>query len=83
MKRHDVFALLHEMPGDIDPDDLIDRLYWRQKIAMAEAAAEAGDVFSHEAVVRHEAGCTSLGRAVVCVGSGRARRMIASRGRNR
>jgi hypothetical protein len=52
MKKHDVLALLHEMPDDIDPDDLMYRLYLRQKIEAAEAAAEAGDVLPHEEVVR-------------------------------
>ena len=61
MKKHDVLALLHEMPDNIDPDDLMYRLYLRQKIEVAEAAAEAGDVIPHEAVVRR--GCNSLGRS--------------------
>ena len=52
MKKHAVLALLHEMPDDIDTADLIYRLYLRHKIAAAEAAAEAGAVMPHEAVVR-------------------------------
>lgn len=52
MKKYDVLVLLHEMPDDIDTDDLIYRLYLRQKIEMAEAAAEAGGVIPHEEVVR-------------------------------
>lgn len=52
MKKHDVLALLHEMPDDIDPDDLMYRLYLRHKIEAAEAAAEAGDVIAHDEVLR-------------------------------
>jgi hypothetical protein len=42
MKKHVVLALLHEMPDDIDTEDLMYRLYLWQKIEVAEAAAEAG-----------------------------------------
>ena len=52
MKKHDVLALLHEMPDDIDTDDLMYRLYLRHKIEVAEEATEAGDVVSHEEVMR-------------------------------
>jgi predicted transcriptional regulator len=52
VKKHDVLALLHEMPDDIDTDDLMYRLYLRQKIEAAEDAAEAGDVIPHDEVVR-------------------------------
>jgi hypothetical protein len=52
MKKQDVLALLRDMPEDIDTDDLLYRLYLRQKLAAAEAAAEAGDVIPHDAVVR-------------------------------
>jgi len=52
LKKHDVLALLHEMPDDIDTDDLMYRLYLRQKIEAAEDAAEAGDVIPHDEVAR-------------------------------
>lgn len=52
MKKHDVLALLHEMPDDIDTDDLMYRLYLRQKIEVAEDAAEAGDVMAHDEMLR-------------------------------
>jgi len=52
VKKHDVLALLREMPDDIDTDDLMYRLYLRQKLDAAEAAAETGDVISHDEVVR-------------------------------
>ncbi len=52
MKKNDVLALLREMPDDIDTDDLMYRLYLRQKLETAEAAAETGDVIPHDEVVR-------------------------------
>ena len=52
MKKNDVLALLREMPDDIDTDDLMYRLYLRQKLEAAEAAAETGDVIPHDAVIR-------------------------------
>jgi hypothetical protein len=52
VKKNDVIALLHEMPEDIDVDDLIYRLYLKQKIEAAEVAAEAGDLMPHDEAVR-------------------------------
>ena len=52
MKKNDVLALLREMPEDIDTDDLMYRLYLRQKLEAAEAAAETGDIIPHDEVVR-------------------------------
>ena len=52
MKKNDVLALLREMPDDIDTDDLMYRLYLRQKLEAAEAAAETEDVIPHDEVVR-------------------------------
>jgi len=52
VKKNDVLALLREMPEDIDTDDLMYRLYLRQKLEAAEAAAETGDIISHDEVVR-------------------------------
>ena len=52
MKKSEVLELLREMPDDIDADDLIYRLYLKQKLEAAEAAAEAGDVIPHADVVR-------------------------------
>ena len=52
MKKHDVLALLREMPDDIDTDDLMYRLYLRQKLEAAEAAAETGDIIPHDEAVR-------------------------------
>lgn len=52
MKKNDVLALLRAMPDDMDTDDLMYRLYLRQKLEAAEAAAETGDILSHDEVVR-------------------------------
>ena len=52
MKKNDVLALLREMPDDIDTDDLMYRLYLRQKFEAAEAAVETGDIIPHDEVVR-------------------------------
>ena len=52
MKKEEILELLRDMPEDIDADDLIYRLYLKQKLETGEAAAEAGDVLPHEAVVK-------------------------------
>ena len=52
MKKSDVLALLREMPDDIDTDDLMYRLFMRQKLEAAEAAAATGDIISHDEVMR-------------------------------
>jgi len=44
VKKEEILELLREMPEDIDADDLIYRLYLKQKLETGEAAAEAGDV---------------------------------------
>ncbi len=52
MKKNEVLELLREMPDDIDADDLICRLYLKQKLEASEAAAETGEVIPHAEVVR-------------------------------
>jgi len=52
MKKNDVLALLREMPDDIDTDDLMYRLYLRQRLGAAEAAGVTGDVIPHDEVKR-------------------------------
>jgi len=52
VKKNDVLALLRAMPDDIDTDALMYQLYLRQKLEAAEAAAETGDIISHDEVVR-------------------------------
>ena len=52
MKKNDVLELLREMPDEIDADELMYRLYLKQKLESAEAAAAAGDIMPHDEVVR-------------------------------
>lgn len=52
LKKCDVIDLLRDMPEEINTEDLIYRLYLKDKLEASEAAAAAGDVLSHEEVVR-------------------------------
>jgi hypothetical protein len=52
LKKSDVIQLLDNMPDEIDPRDLIYRLYVKQKLEIAEAAVAAGDILDHDEVVR-------------------------------
>jgi hypothetical protein len=52
MKKNDILELLRDMPEEIDADELMYRLYLRQKLEASEAAVEDGNVLSHEEVVR-------------------------------
>lgn len=50
MKKSDVFDLLRDMPEELDSEDLIYRIYLKEKLERAEAAAAAGDVVPHAEV---------------------------------
>ena len=52
VKKNDILELLRDMPEDIDAEELIYRVYLRQKLEASEAAVEVGNVLSHEEVVR-------------------------------
>ena len=52
MKKDDMLELLRKMPDEIDADELMYRLYLKQKVETAEAAAAAGDILPHDEVVR-------------------------------
>lgn len=52
MKKTDVLDLLREMPDEIDADDLIYKLYLKQKLHSAEKAAADGDTATHDDVVK-------------------------------
>ena len=52
MKKNDILELLRDMPEDIDAEELIYRVYLRQKLEASDAAVEVGNVLSHEEVVR-------------------------------
>lgn len=52
MKKREVLQLVQEMPEEIDPDDLMYRLYMMQKVEAGEQAAARGHALSHEEAVR-------------------------------
>ena len=52
MKKNDILEILRDMPEEIDAEELIYRVYLRQKLEASETAVEAGKVLSHEEVVR-------------------------------
>ena len=52
MKKADVQVLLDGLEDELDPEELMYRLYLKAKLERAEAALARGDVVSHEEVVR-------------------------------
>ena len=52
MKKTAVLELLEAMPDEIDPDDLMYRLFLRGKVERAEAAVRSRDVLTQEEVDR-------------------------------
>jgi hypothetical protein len=52
MKKADVVELLRELPDEIDTEELIYRLYVKEKLDRAEAAVQAGEVVPHAEVIR-------------------------------
>ncbi len=52
MNRQDVVDLMHDMPDKVDIEELMYRLYLREKLERAEAALAAGDVLTEEEVER-------------------------------
>jgi hypothetical protein len=52
MKKQDVLDLMHDMPDEVDVEELTYRLYLKEKFEKAEAALAAGDVFTDEEVER-------------------------------
>ena len=52
MKKSEVLDLLRDMPEELDIERLIYLLYVRRKIELAVAAADAGEVISHEELVQ-------------------------------
>ena len=52
MKKADVADLLRDLPDEIDAEELIYRLYLKEKIDLADAAAQAGDTLTHEEALR-------------------------------
>ncbi len=50
--KQQVFELLKDLPDQVDIDEVIYRLYLRQKLELAEQDVREGRVLSHEDVVR-------------------------------
>ncbi len=50
MKKQEVLALLDHFPDEVDTDELMHRLYLKEKLRRAEEAIAAGDVVSSEEV---------------------------------
>ena len=52
MKKKEVLQLVQEMPEEIDPEDLMCRVYLLQKVQAGEDAVASGDTVSHDEAVR-------------------------------
>ena len=52
IKKQDVIDMMGDLPDEFDPEELMYRLYVREKLARSEAALAAGDVYTEEEVER-------------------------------
>ena len=52
VKKSDVLEILRTMPDEIEAEELMYRLYLKQKLEAGEAALRAGRVVPHEEAVR-------------------------------
>jgi predicted transcriptional regulator len=52
MKKRDVLALLEGMPEKLDPEELMARIYVLEKLEEGEADIKAGNVITHEELIR-------------------------------
>ncbi|MBI3892294.1 MAG: hypothetical protein HY303_12295 [Candidatus Wallbacteria bacterium] len=52
MQKQEVIELLQDLEEPFDTEELLYRLYLRQKLEAAEAAAGDGSVVSHDEVIR-------------------------------
>ncbi len=50
--KQQVFELIKDLPEEVDVDEIIYRLYIRQKLETAEKDVREGRIISHEEVVR-------------------------------
>ncbi|CAG1770277.1 hypothetical protein BAC3_00923 [uncultured bacterium] len=50
--KHQVIELIRDLPEEVDIDEIIYRLYLRQKLEAAEKDVREGRVISHEEVIR-------------------------------
>ena len=52
MKKQEVLDIIERFPEEIDPEQFMHELYLKVKLDCAEEAVVAGDVLSHEEVVK-------------------------------
>jgi hypothetical protein len=52
MKKADVIEMLRDLPDELDPEEIIYRIYLKSKIDRAEAEVAAGNVIPHDEVFR-------------------------------
>jgi predicted transcriptional regulator len=52
MAKQQVLDLLNDLPDQVDIDEVIYRLYLRQKLELAEQDVRDGRLFSHAEVVK-------------------------------
>lgn len=52
LAKKQVIDLLNDLPEDVDIDEIIYRLYLRQKLELAEQDVRDGSLVSHAEVVR-------------------------------
>ena len=50
--KRKVFELIEDLPDELDIDEIMYRLYFRQKLETAEKDVREGRIISHEEVVR-------------------------------
>ncbi|MDA8339005.1 MAG: hypothetical protein M0Z70_06875 [Nitrospiraceae bacterium] len=50
--KQEVFELIKDLPDEVDIDEIIYRLYLRQKLESAEKDVREGRLVSHEEVVK-------------------------------
>ena len=52
MKKQELLELIDQLPDDVDPEQLIHKLYLKAKLERAEAAVANGDVVPQQEVVK-------------------------------
>jgi len=52
MKKAEILQLVQDLPDEIDPEELMYRIYLMRKIQEGEEAIAQGDLLTHEEVVR-------------------------------
>lgn len=52
MKKQELLDLIDQLPNDVDPEQLIQKLYLKAKLERAEAAVANGDVVPQREVVK-------------------------------